>query len=608
MPPFAKAKPGSTFKSDFSTDLGKLKPASLAYDLKQAQQTTHGVAQGDPKKQAQVLFDTACQKMLLREDKEAEALLLKAIELTPENGRLTILLAELYARDESRLDQSLQQYMRSVQLMPKSADVYVGIASVLLRMNRSALSLDYFELALNFDPTHTIALARALHLRGKAMDWRKHNELAKNVKRLSKSRVATDPFAHLALVDDGQYQRARSTHLVTSNTSNKVNALPPYMDRLPGQKIRIGYFSNDFYDHATMHLMGGVFENHDHDAFEVYIYDYGSKKQDGEYQRAKRCANVFRDIRGKPSVEVKTIARADKLDIAIDLKGFTQGARYDIFAQRLAPLQITYLGYPGTSGLKAMDYIIADEVVIPENKRRHYCEKVLYMPHSYQPNDERRFIANIDNTRESFGLPETGFVFSSFNNPYKVTPTEFSIWMELLKEVEGSVLWIYTAGDDVMGNLSKEAQARGVDPARIIPAGKMVPEQHLARLQFADLFLDTFAVNAHTTASDALWGGLPVVTKLGDQFAARVAGSLLTAAGLSDLVTTTKSDYKAKALQLATDPKYYSDVKARVMESHQSSPLYDTAGYTRDFEALLQQVFEDQCAGEKPKHQVLRNH
>ncbi len=610
VPPFAKAKPHHNVKADFlkfTADVENKNLASLAYEY--SQDLSNIAAQlEDPKQKVAALLAAARQKLVLHESEVAEKILKQAIDLDPENGELILQLAELYANDSSRWDESLQQYMRCVQLVPKSAYVYVGIASLLLRMRNTSLALEYFEVALTFDPNHTIALARALHLRGKQVKWDKQNELGKNLKQLAKSKVATDPFAHLALVDDGQYQRARSTHLVTSNTSNKVNLLSPYTDRAPGQKIRIGYFSNDFYDHATMHLMGGVLENHDHEEFEIYIYDYGSKKHDHEHERAKGCADVFRDIRGRSSADIKTLAREDKLDIAIDLKGFTQGTRYDIFAQRLAPLQIAYLGYPGTTGLKAMDYIIADEVVIPVSKRRHYSEKVLYMPHSYQPNDERRWIANIDSTRESLGLPETGFVFSSFNNPYKVTPKEFSIWMELLKEVEDSVLWIYTAGSDVIGNFRKEAQARGVDAERIIPAGKMLPEQHLARLRFADLFLDTFAVNAHTTASDALWSGLPVVTKLGDQFAARVAGSILTAAGLTDLVTTTASAYKAKALQMATDSTYYADVKARVMSSHDNSPLYDTRGYTRDFEDLLKQVFEAQHAGKKPAHQFLEDH
>ncbi|WP_259992022.1 hypothetical protein [Leisingera sp. M658] len=265
-------------------------------------------------------------------------------------------------------------------------------------------------------------------------------------------------------------------------------------------------------------------------------------------------------------------------------------------------MHVTYLGYPGTCGVKEMDYMVADPVTIPTQLRKHYTEKILYMPDCYQPNDDKRSASANNPSRSDVGLPEDAFVFCSFNSPYKVSPEEFDIWMKLLKKVPGSVLWFYCNESEAQKNIVKEAKKRGVSADRIVFAGFADQSDHLARLPLADIFLDTFAVNAHTTASDALWAGVPVVTKIGKQFAARVAASLLHNVGMQELVASSPQKYQALALKLARDQKHLADVKARVKQGIAEGPLYDTQKFTRNFEALMEKTLERVNAGLKPEH------
>lgn len=286
-----------------------------------------------------------------------------------------------------------------------------------------------------------------------------------------------------------------------------------------------------------------------------------------------------------PDSEVVGLVHGDRLDIAIDLKGYTKDSRSRLFASRLAPVQINYLGYPGSLGAECMDYLIADPVVVPAGAQRFYAEKIIALPGSYQPNDNRRAIGGAHQSRADVGLPEDGFVFCCFNQAYKIGPAEFAIWMRLLAQVDGSVLWLLRPAAEVAANLCREAAAHGVDPNRLVFAAPLPQAAHLARLRLADLFLDTFHYNAHTTASDALWAGLPVVTKAGRQFAARVGASLLHAARLPDLATTSAEDYAALALDLATAPAKLAAVRERLAENRLGCPLFDTVMHTQKLEA-----------------------
>jgi len=587
----------------FATSIKSQERAKFAYEFK------HGLRSGKertetPQQTAQTLLRVARSEILKHENKRAENLLRQAISLDETNADLYAQMGELLMKDMKRLVDALSFFMKAVKLEPTNGAHYGLIGTLLMRMQHYDEAIDYFQIAVKFDPKNYIAMSRMMHMKAHRLRWDEFEKQPHYLKTFKDKRVVSDPFAFLSLCDDGAFQRLRSEAHVKAKLVNPVKSWPPAA-RAKDQKIRIGYFSNDFYNHATMHLMAGLLERHDRERFEVFIYDYGSKVHDFEHKRAIRNADRFHDVRHMNTEELVDLARTDQIDIGVDLKGYTDGGRLDIFNDRVAPVQVAYLGYPGTTGLKSMDYMVADRITIPSGLRKHYSERILYMPNCYQPNDENRYIADIPATRATYGLPEEGFVFSSFNNPYKVTPREFDIWMSLLKEVPDSVLWVYTSKIESNDVLRREAESRGVDGSRIITTGRMQPEEHLARLRFADLFLDTFNVNAHTTASDALWAGLPLVTKTGEQFAARVAGSILTAAGLPDLVTSTEKKYHDVALRVAQDPDYLADIKARIEASHESAPLFDTLGYTQDFENLLEKAFQNYLDGNGPKHMGL---
>jgi predicted O-linked N-acetylglucosamine transferase (SPINDLY family) len=355
--------------------------------------------------------------------------------------------------------------------------------------------------------------------------------------------------------------------------------------------VRLGYFSADFHDHATMHLMAGLLREHDRARFEIHAYSYG--RTPGGAQREALLGRVdhFADVADLSDRAVVELARGHGLDLAIDLKGYTRNGRSQLFAHRLAPVQVSYLGYPGTSGADFFDYLIADAVVVPDAELAHYSERVVRLPHSYQPNDDRRAIAPAQTTRARFGLPETGFVFCCFNQNYKIGPREWAIWMRLLQRVDGSVLWLLRSNKWAEANLRRAAKQAGVAPTRLVFAGRLHHAEHLERHRHADLFIDTFNVNAHTTASDALWAGLPVVTRPGRQFAARVAASLLTAIDLPELIAESDEAYETLILDLATDPARLAAIRAKLAANRLTAPLFDTVRYTRDFEsALLEMV------------------
>jgi predicted O-linked N-acetylglucosamine transferase (SPINDLY family) len=365
-------------------------------------------------------------------------------------------------------------------------------------------------------------------------------------------------------------------------------------------RIRIGYFSADFHDHATLYLMAGLLREHHRGRFAIHAYSYGRDLCGTMRDHLLAHVDGFHAIGDMADAAVAELSRTQGLDIAVDLKGYTQNGRPQLFAHRLAPVQIAYLGYPGTSGADFIDYMVADPVVVPERERTGFSENLLILPVSYQPNDGMRAIAPRGPTRIECGLPETGFVFCAFHQSYKISPREFAIWMRLLDRVEGSVLWLLRSNRWAEQNLRREAAARGIAPERLVFADYVPQAEHLARLRLADLFLDTFNVNAHTTASDALWAGLPFVTRAGRQFAARVGASLLEAIGLPELIADTDEAYEALILDLATQPLRLEVIKAKLATNRLTQPLFDTSNYTRHFEAALVAVHERHMAGLAP--------
>jgi len=348
--------------------------------------------------------------------------------------------------------------------------------------------------------------------------------------------------------------------------------------------------------------MAELFEKHDRSKFEVTGFSFGPRSADGMRRRLESGFDGFHDVRDRTDRQIAELSRTLGIHIAVDLKGLTDDARPGVFAFRAAPVQVGYLGYPGTMGARYIDYLIADPVVIPPEKRAGYSEKIAYLPDSYQANGSGRKTSDRTFTRAELELPPAGFVFACFNNNYKITPEVFDIWMRLLSSVPGSVLWLFEGNRTASLNLRKEAEKRGVSPDRLIFAPRMDLGDHLARHRTADLFLDTFHYNAHTTASDALWAGLPVLTCLGETFAGRVAASLLNAVGLPDLVSRSAAQYETLALDFARHPERLAALKVRLAQNKLTCPLFDSARFAGNLEALYSRMWQRHCAGLPPEH------
>lgn len=589
--------PNGIVSSNFEAPNPASPHARVALDMHQGQS---GISQDDAAGQVKRLIAEARKLIISRELQAAVPLVQQAIQIEPRNAELHFMLGETLEL-MMRPEMAILSHLEALKLDPGNAQYQCNIGTYLMRLNREQEAIGFFELAAQTDPKNAIALVRMIFLKLRHADWSAFKNLSKTLKVIKNSASNVDPFAMLPVTDDPEFQKSCSVKVARAAKASLQDEPFVRPQRQPG-KIRLGYFSSDFHDHATMFLIGRLFELHDRGRFEVILYDYGKATHEAGRLRAERAADVYRHVADKTYAEIVETARADELDITIDLKGYTRGNKVNVFQSRLAPVQVAYLGYPGTTGIQAMDYMVADQVTIPANLRKHYTEKIIYMPDCYQVNDNTRQAASHVPSRAELGLPEDAFVFCSFNGPYKVSPAEFDIWMNLLHSVPGSVLWFYANQETVRTAIAKEADQRGIAAERIVFADTLPQAEHLARLRHADLFLDTFNVNAHTTASDALWAGVPVVTKAGKQFAARVAASLLHAVGLDDLAAATPQQYEALALKLARDPAYLAEVKARLKDGIQSGPLYDTESFTRSFEALMEKALERSEAGLKPDH------
>ncbi|MDE8650326.1 tetratricopeptide repeat protein [Novosphingobium album (ex Liu et al. 2023)] len=515
----------------------------------------------------------------------------RAVELEPANIATLASLGRVF-KALRRLNDALSCFRRIVEHDPAHADAHFQLGMILRRLGRYPEAVDHLARVLEADPDRGWALGDKLHCQAQMCDWRAFSEFATVKARLGvEPNDAVSPWTMLAFEDDPMRQKARSANHAARNMLPETPAARPGPWPRRG-RIRVGYFASEFGDTALMHLMSGLFREHDRTRFEIVAFGYGPPRSGGARDELIRHVDRFIEIEGRSDKDVAALARQLQLDIAIDLNGYTSSSRSRLFALHLAPVQINFLGYPGTMGADFMDYIVADPVVIPPAERAAYSERVIYLPNSYLPTDNRLAIAETPSARADFGLPASGFVFCCFNQPFKITPREFAIWMRLLGKVEGSVLWLLRSNEWAEANLRREAAERGIDGARLIFADRMASDRHLDRHRHADLFIDTFHVNAHTTAADALWAGLPVVTLAGRQFAARVAASVLRAADMPELITHGEDEYEAVILALATSPARLAAVRKKLLAHRATSALFDTARYTRDFEQALTLVYE----------------
>ena len=506
----------------------------------------------------------------------------RALQLNPDHAD-TYNNMGITLQDQGKLSEAIAAYAKSLQLKPDYAPAYAGIALALEEQGHFDEAIITYRKALCLKPDYASVEAQMIHRMSHICDWSVTHRLNEICSRLGILTNAVPTFSMLSLEDNAERQLKRSVSWAAEQYKQHALALH-LRPQIQPTKLRIGYFSADFHNHATLYLMAGLLREHDDTQFEIFAYSYGRSATGDRREKAEQDVDHFFDVTEKSNLEICNLARTHELDIAVDLKGYTAHTRSGIFQLRLAPVQINYLGYPGSMGADFMDYIIADPIVIPKIQRQNYSEKIIYLPHSYQPNDNCREIAITQTTRADFNLPNDAFVFCCFNNNYKISPREFDIWMRLLSRKEGSVLWLLKSNKWAEANLRKEAQSRCVDPNRLIFADHLPHDEHLARHKHADLFIDTFNYNAHTTASDALWSGLPVVTKQGSQFAARVAASLLNAVGLSEMITNTEREYEDLIFDLSINPEKLSAVREKLMRNRLSQPLFDTKRYARNLE------------------------
>ena len=417
------------------------------------------------------------------------------------------------------------------------------------------------------------------------------------------STVSATVFAHVTLTDDPQehLRIARSCARYSAVGIEPFKPMPPHP---LGSRLRVGFVSADFHQHATAHLLAEVFEQLDSGCFEVTLYSHGAEDGSPMRERLKRSSAHFVDVAKLGDRDVAQRIRDDGIEVLVDLKGYTLDNRLGIFAHRPAPVQAAFLGFPGTTGADYMDYFIGDAIVSPLDQSGHYSEKLALMPRCYQPNDRQRPLP-LPCTREQVGLPADALVLCGFNQPFKLSPEVFDVWCRMLRQLPGSVLWLLQWNEHAPVQLRAQAEERGIDPTRLVFAPMAVTQLHMSRLALADLFIDTWPCNGHTTASDALWAGVPAVTYMGPSFASRVAASLLDAVGLPDLVTTTLAAYEAKVMELAQDGGLRQRLREHLIQARNDAPLFDSRGYTFDFGRLLRAMAERWSRGQECDHIVL---
>ena len=495
------------------------------------------------------------------------------------------------------IDAALANYAKALDLAPRSTDAFNNRAGLLIELGRHSEALLDLKSLVQLNPLHPFAAGLKLHEKMYICDWQGVGaETATLVADVAQGRPVTPSWLFLTLSDSPPLQQ-KAAEIWTKARHPPNAALGPIAKYAKHEKIRLGYYSTDFYSHATAYVLAEFFELHDRTRFELTAFSFGPDIKDAMHQRLAAAFDRFIDVSKKPDHDIAALSRALEIDIAVDLKGYTTGYRAGIFAHRAAPLQVNYMGTAATLGSEVMDYIIADKTVIPPADFAYFTEQVVHLPHSYYVNDRKRPLSEKNFSRAELGLPATGFVFCCFNNNFKISPAVFDVWMRILKRVPESILWLFEDNEAAAKNLRMEAEGRGVDASRLIFAKRIPPGDHLARHRAADLLLDTRPYNAHTTAIDALWMGVPVVTFPGNAFAARVAASVLKAIDLSELVTASEMEYENLAVHLATDPARLAEVKAKLARNRTTKPLFDTALFTRHMEEAYKRMFERYHAG-----------
>jgi predicted O-linked N-acetylglucosamine transferase (SPINDLY family) len=530
-----------------------------------------------------------------------------AIRLQPTFAQAHSMLGNLLASMD-QLPAAIESHEKARQLAPDDASLICSLASCLERDRNWDEALGYFDAALAIDPACGPAISGALLLRRSTCHW---SDLEASSRRFAdgvrRGQSGLTPFIYLSEPSTAMEQLACS-RLWSDDKARKMMPLRKQLAfahaREPVEKITIAYFSHDFRRHPTAYTKVGLFENHDRSRYRVLGYCNGPDDDSDIRKRVIAAFDTFRDVRGWPPTEVAKRIHADGVDILVDLKGHTLNAPTETFALRPAPIQVNYKGYPGTMGADFIDYIVADDFVVPEDDRASCSEKVVYLPETYWVDDRNRAMPATPRSRQELGLPQTGTVFCCFNSSYKLSPELFAVWMEILESVADSVLWVQNSNPrcSLADNLRREAAGRGIAAERICFAPRLPLKEYLALFRVADLFLDARPYNAHTTASDALWCGLPVLTCPGNTFSARVAGSMLRTIGLPELIAENLEDYRDTAIRLARYRDELARIRERLEMNRLTTPLYDTARLTRHMEAAYETMYQRWIDGRGPAH------
>ena len=503
---------------------------------------------------------------------------------------------------QKSFEEGLALHDRAIALKPGLAEAWNNRGNALNYLQRHEEALASYERSIELKPDGDDVLGNLVHTQMKVCDWSDLDRRRQTLEsRLLTGDQASDPFPILGLFDDPSLQR-QCAEIWAKNKFGLTSPRRSVGKRSKKNQIRVAYFSMDFREHPVAHLMAELVECHDRNKFEVHGISFGVNTGDFMRKRMEGAFDKFSDVRHLNELDIARLSRELDIDIAIDLGGYTKDSKPAIFAHRAAPIQINYLGFPGTMGGSQIDYLIADPEVIPTDSQSKYSEKIIYLPNSYQANDSKRLISDRGLTRQEVDLPGSGFVFCCFNNNWKIVPETFDTWIRILQAVPNSVLWLYEDNLPAKRNLSAEASKRGLHADRLVFARRMPHAEHLARYQLADLFLDTFPYGAHTTASDALWAGLPVLTRAGKSFASRVAASLLHATGIPELITYSVEDYESLAVALANNPKRIAGLKARLTANRDTCPLFDTPLFTRHVESAYQEAYDRLQGGLAPDH------
>lgn len=544
---------------------------------------------------------------------DAVTCLKRAIELQPRFAEAyTNLGAAL--QDLRRWNEAADSLRAALDLNPDDVAALQSLGNVVRDGGDTAEAIACYRRSLELNPDCLSALGQLIHQLQHQCAWDELPLLTNRAIRavVEQPPTSTDspisPFAFLTMpiATSSQQQQQCAARWAAFSTRTAVKVPNPWWQQATGrtvgdQRIRIGYLSADFRAHPVAELIVELFESHDRSQFAVTGYSYGPDDGSAIRQRIANAFERFVDLRDSPLADSIQKIVDDRIDILVDLTGFTQHSRPEILASCPAPIRVNYLGYPGTMGADFVDYIMVDHFIVPPDRQPFYNEKLVHLPGCYQVNDTQRVISETIPSRAEVGLPDDAFVFCSFNSNYKITPDIFDVWMRLLQQVPNSVLWLLESNRQAPVNLRREAERRGVAPERLIFAPRRPLTDHLARHQLADLFLDTFPVNAHTTASDALWAGLPVLTLSGETFVSRVAGSLLHSLGLPELITKTLVDYESRALELARDRQWLAALRQRLQANRLSSPVFDIQRATRAIEQAYRTMQTIREQGEKPR-------